>query len=72
MAERRGMGRGLGAILPESATGPDMRELPVKSIDRNPGQPRTNFSEEALESLPDARRNIERAAEAAASLAPNG
>ena len=26
---------------------PDMRELPVKSIDRNPEQPLTNFSEEA-------------------------
>ena len=51
MAERRGLGKGLGAILPESATGPDMRELPVKSIDRNPDQPRTNFSPEALEAL---------------------
>ncbi|HNG58037.1 MAG TPA: ParB N-terminal domain-containing protein, partial [Solirubrobacterales bacterium] len=56
MAERRGMGRGLGAILPESATGPDMRELPVKSIDRNPEQPRTNFSEEALEALAESIR----------------
>lgn len=45
------MGRGLGAILPESATGPDMRELPVASIEPNPGQPRTRFSEEALEAL---------------------
>ncbi|MCB0869406.1 MAG: ParB/RepB/Spo0J family partition protein [Solirubrobacterales bacterium] len=51
MAEKRGLGKGLGAILPESATGPDMRELPVKSIDRNPEQPRTNFSESALEAL---------------------
>lgn len=51
MAEKRGLGKGLGAILPESATAPDMRELPVKSIDRNPEQPRTNFSEQALEAL---------------------
>jgi len=51
VAERRGLGKGLGAILPESATGPDMRELPVKSISPNPGQPRTRFSEEALEAL---------------------
>jgi len=51
VAERRGLGKGLGAILPESATGPDMRELPVKSIDRNPEQPRTNFAPEALEAL---------------------
>jgi len=51
VAEKRGLGKGLGAILPESATGPDMRELPVKSIDRNPEQPRTNFSQAALEAL---------------------
>lgn len=53
MAERRGMGRGLGAILPQSATGPDMRELPVEAIRPNPGQPRTRFSEEALQALAD-------------------
>lgn len=51
MAERRGIGRGIGAILPESSGGPDMRELPVKAIKPNPGQPRTRFSEEALQSL---------------------
>lgn len=51
MAERRGMGRGLGAILPESATGPEMRELPVDSIKPNPGQPRSRFKQEALEAL---------------------
>ena len=56
MADRRGMGRGLGAILPESASGPDMRELPVDSIDRNPDQPRTNFSSEALEALAESIR----------------
>lgn len=53
MAERRGMGRGLGAILPQSASGPDMRELPVEAIRPNPGQPRTRFSGEALQALAD-------------------
>ncbi|MGB0120069.1 MAG: ParB/RepB/Spo0J family partition protein [Solirubrobacterales bacterium] len=53
MAERRGMGRGLGAILPEASAGPDMRELPVQLIKPNPGQPRTRFKEEALASLAD-------------------
>ncbi|MGB0120068.1 MAG: ParB/RepB/Spo0J family partition protein, partial [Solirubrobacterales bacterium] len=53
MAERRGMGRGLGAILPEASAGPDMRELPVQLIKPNPGQPRTRFKEEALTSLAD-------------------
>ncbi len=51
MAERRGMGRGLGAILPESATGPEMRELRVDVIKPNPGQPRSRFKPEALEAL---------------------
>lgn len=53
MAERRGMGRGLGAILPESSSESDMRELPVEVIKPNPGQPRTRFKEDALQSLAD-------------------
>lgn len=53
MAERRGMGRGLGAILPESASGPEMREIPVDSIGPNPGQPRSRFEDAALEALAD-------------------
>ena len=52
-AAKRGMGRGLAAILPEStpeAVG-DLRELPVGLIKPNPNQPRTRFSAEALEGL---------------------
>ena len=51
MAERRGMGRGLGAILPESTSGPDMRELPIELVKPNPGQPRSRFDEAALQAL---------------------
>ena len=51
MAERRGMGRGLGAILPESTSGPDMRELPIELVKPNPGQPRSRFDEDALQAL---------------------
>jgi ParB family chromosome partitioning protein len=50
---RRGIGRGLAAILPEaeaSATG-ELRELPVSLIKPNPSQPRTKFDEEALTAL---------------------
>jgi ParB family transcriptional regulator, chromosome partitioning protein len=51
---KRGMGRGLAAILPES-TAPeavgDLRELPVGLIKPNPKQPRTNFDPEALAGL---------------------
>ena len=48
------MGRGLAAILPESAAGEDvgeLRELPVGLIKPNPKQPRTNFDPEALAGL---------------------
>ena len=53
MAERkRGMGRGLAAILPESgAGGPELRELPVELIEPNPDQPRTSFEKGALDAL---------------------
>lgn len=51
---KRGMGRGLAAILPESVAGEDvgeLRELPVGLIKPNPRQPRTNFDAEALAGL---------------------
>lgn len=50
---KRGIGRGLAAILPEaeaSAAG-ELRELPVALIKPNPSQPRTNFDPEALAAL---------------------
>jgi ParB family chromosome partitioning protein len=53
MAERkRGMGRGLAAILPESsAGGPELRELDVTQIEPNPDQPRAKFDNAALDAL---------------------
>ncbi len=55
MADRkRGMGRGLAAILPDAtAGGPELREVPVGSIEPNPDQPRTVFEPEALQALAD-------------------
>jgi ParB family transcriptional regulator, chromosome partitioning protein len=53
-AAKRGMGRGLAAILPEVAAGEDvgeLRELPVGLIKPNPKQPRTRFDDEALAGL---------------------
>ena len=50
---KRGIGRGLAAILPEaeaSAAG-ELRELPVELIKPNPSQPRTNFEPDALAAL---------------------
>lgn len=50
---KRGIGRGLSAILPEAATtdAGELRELPVSLIKPNPGQPRTKFDPEALTAL---------------------
>jgi len=45
----RGLGRGLGALIPRS--GPGLREVPVDAIRPNPWQPRTNFDQQELEEL---------------------
>jgi ParB family transcriptional regulator, chromosome partitioning protein len=49
---KRGMGRGLAAILPETeAGGPELRELEVTKIEPNPDQPRAKFDAAALDAL---------------------
>jgi ParB family chromosome partitioning protein len=50
---RRGMGRGLAAILPASGAReePGLREVPVDMVAPNPSQPRGEFDEEALVGL---------------------
>jgi ParB family chromosome partitioning protein len=51
---KRGMGRGLDAILSVSGsppTGDELRELPVELISPNPNQPRRHFGEQALNDL---------------------
>lgn len=52
-ATRRGIGRGLAAILPEAAPGGagELLELPVGLIKPNPKQPRTSFDTDALAGL---------------------
>jgi len=49
MAKKRGLGKGLGALIPVSETGPT--ELPVDAISPNPLQPRQRMAPEALEEL---------------------
>jgi ParB family transcriptional regulator, chromosome partitioning protein len=52
MSERRGIGRGLAAILPEGPQAADeLRELPVETIKPNPNQPRNRFDPESMEVL---------------------
>ena len=51
--QARGLGRGLAAILPETAAenAGELRELPVELIKPNPNQPRTKFDPDALAGL---------------------
>ena len=51
MAERRGMGRGLAAILPEPSLRSEVVELPIESLAPNPDQPRARFDQAGLEAL---------------------
>jgi ParB family chromosome partitioning protein len=55
VAERRGMGRGLAAILSVSEAGEregaDLREVAVELVSPNPDQPRKRFDEDALQAL---------------------
>lgn len=50
---KRGIGRGLAAILPEAASSDagELLELPVELIKPNPDQPRTQFDPDALDAL---------------------
>jgi ParB family transcriptional regulator, chromosome partitioning protein len=56
---RKALGRGLGALIPEapageeSGAGPSIREISVESIERNKEQPRTRFNDETLKELAD-------------------
>jgi ParB family chromosome partitioning protein len=60
MATKRkgGLGRGLGAILSETAMEPmdSVTEIPVSQIEANPFQPRNEFDKEALEELAESIR----------------
>jgi ParB family chromosome partitioning protein len=61
VAERRGMGRGLAAILTptlpeESEADPELRALPIELVRPNPRQPRQDFDEGALVALADSVR----------------
>ena len=49
---KMGLGRGLDALLPETAAEEnDVRQIPLSEIDRNPAQPRRRFDDDALDSL---------------------
>ena len=54
--DRRGMGRGLAAILPRPGDEDGLREIPVDLIDPNPRQPRRSFDEVKLGELAESIR----------------
>lgn len=61
MAKKRGLGKGLDALLsapviddPISSAGSDeLRKLPIDLLQRSPYQPRSNFEQEAMRDLAD-------------------
>ena len=57
MAQQKGLGRGLGALLGDYNQGPEadgsLRQLPLQKVEPNPDQPRRDFNEEELQALAD-------------------
>ncbi len=52
MVQKRGLGKGLGALIPGAeGLGPGTREIPLEELERNPFQPRRHFDQAALEEL---------------------
>lgn len=52
MAQKRGLGRGLEALIPGAGPAlPTVRELPIAELETNPFQPRKHFDQAALEEL---------------------
>ncbi len=59
MTERRGLGRGLSALIPAGGGAPGkLREVPVHVIAPNPRQPRSCFDERELEELAASMREV--------------
>ncbi len=58
MSRRRGLGKGLDALIPsgDKPAASEVSELPVDSIERNPRQPRQNFDAGELAELADSIR----------------
>lgn len=61
MARRSGLGKGLGALIPNEVTGDPgsaLLDVPVTAIRPNPHQPRSHFDEESLASLTASVREL--------------
>lgn len=51
MATRKGLGRGLDVLMPESDRSPGITTISLNDIDTNPSQPRIKFDQEKLDLL---------------------
>ena len=61
MARRSGLGRGLGALIPNEVLGDRksaLLEIPIANLKPNPHQPRTQFDDEGLASLAASIREV--------------
>lgn len=63
MERRSGLGKGLGALIPQDVTvgaspRPGVREVPISQIEPNPYQPRSHFDEESLAGLTASIREL--------------
>jgi ParB family chromosome partitioning protein len=61
VARRSGLGRGLGALIPNEVLGDRksaLLEVPIANLKPNPHQPRTQFDEEGLASLAASIREV--------------
>lgn len=56
MTAQRGLGRGLGALIPTGQSA--YREVPLSAVEVNPLQPRQHFDTAALDTLADSIRQI--------------
>ena len=52
MATRKGLGRGLDVLMPESDRSPGITTISLNDIDTNPSQPRIKFDQEKLDLIP--------------------
>lgn len=58
---RRGLGKGLSALIPTEAVGPSdsvLRVVPISNIRANPLQPRNHFDEESMAALATSIREV--------------
>ena len=63
MERRSGLGKGLGALIPQDVAAgtsprPGVREVPISQIEPNPYQPRNHFDEESLAGLTASIREL--------------